>query len=145
MYMKNLAYLLLAGSAFAVSCQNSGDQKKGGDIETIKKEAIAIHDEIMPQISTFDKNTVRIDSILTNIAALKAKNAALDTAAARTELSALKSKLEQATGSMEDWMMEYAVDSTNVEYQQKELEKVNTMKKLFTDVSAESKTILGKY
>ncbi len=143
--MKKLTFMFLAVTAFAVSCQNNGNEKKDGDVASIQKEAIAIHDEIMPQISAFDKSGLHIDSVLTNLTALKASNTALDTAAARVELTALKSKLDQATESMQDWMMGYALDSTDTAYQQNELEKINAMKKLFDEVSAESKTVLSKY
>lgn len=143
--MNKLAYLCLAGAAFTVSCQNNGDQKEGGDVASIQKEAIAVHDEIMPQISVFDKNTVRIDSILTNLAGVKATHTTLDTVATRVELTALKSKLDQATASMEDWMKGYSLDSTDTAYQQNELEKVRAMKKLFEEVSTESKAALSKF
>lgn len=142
------ATTLMVSASLLMACGGSGDQ---AEITQLKEETIAVHDEIMPQISSFDRNTVRIDSILLNLDSLKAVNEGLDTAQLRADLTALKSRLEGATDEMMTWMMEFDADPqdmTNEEikaYYQAELEKVKAMKGLFEEVSKESADKLANY
>ncbi|MBE8714632.1 transposase [Sphingobacterium hungaricum] len=134
-----LVPVLLAG--VLVSCQN----KKEAEDKKLADQAIAIHDEIMPQISSFDKATIEIDSILLNLNAIKVANPELDTTTTRTELTSLKVNLEAATDNMMIWMKDYSLDSTDVAYQQAEVDNVTAMKKQFDDVSKESETKLSPF
>lgn len=128
--MKNILYLTAAALLMFGACQN-----KIKESEAISKEAIVVHDEIMPQIAHFDRTTVKIDSLLETPLEAPTKN----------ELLTLKSNLETATDNMMTWMKDYAFDSTDVNYQKDELEKIKAMKKQFEDVSLESNTKLAPF
>jgi len=132
--MKNLLYLT-ASSIFLLSACQSSTTNENSKLEEVSKEAIAVHDEIMPQIGLFDRTTVKIDSLLGTNLEEPTKN----------ELIQLKANLESATDNMMTWMKEYAPDSTNVAYQENELAKVKAMKKQFEDVSLESNTKLAPF
>ena len=142
--MKKLAFLV--ASAFAItSCANSSNTNNQNDLAKTQEETMKIHDEIMPQVSIFDKDAVTIDSILTNLSAIKTAKPNLDTTNTRQELSQLKSNLEDATDHMMDWMKGYSADSTTVDYANRELTKVKDMKAVFDRVSKEKQEILKKY
>ncbi len=140
--MRNLFYILAACTVVGTSCQ-SAQNDNNQSTQTLMEEAIRVHDEIMPQISTFDRTTVKIDSILENLSGVIKTNPSADTALIRTDLSILKNNLEAATDNMMTWMHEYAPDSTDIAYQQAEIEKIKAMKKQFEDVSLESNKKLG--
>ncbi|ERJ59254.1 hypothetical protein [Sphingobacterium paucimobilis] len=141
--MKKVFYFLSAGAILLASCQ-SNTTKEAVKHQQLAEEAIAVHDEIMPQIAHFDKTTVKIDSILGNLGQVLTKDPKADTAAIRVDLVTLKSNLEAATDNMMTWMKEYNPDSTAVAYQEAEIEKIKAMKKQFEDVSLESNKKLGK-
>lgn len=132
--MKNIT--LIGASAFLLfmSCQSNKANNQEQSITTAK-EAIVVHDEIMPQIAHFDRATLKIDSILsTNI-----------NESAKKDLNTLKTNLEEATDNMMTWMKEYEADSINIKYQEAELTKIKAMKKQFENVSLESNTKLSQY
>ena len=143
MFMASVATLLL-------SACNGGDND-ANEVERLRQEAIDVHDEIMPQISIFDRNTVKIDSLLAHLPELKAANADLDTAQTRVELTTLKGRLEQATDAMMEWMTEFDVDPEDKsiaeakEYYEEEIQKVKDMKQLFEAVSKESTDKLAQF
>lgn len=142
--MKKLAFLI--ASAFAItSCNNSSNTINQNDLAKTQEETMKIHDEIMPQVSVFDKDAVTIDSILTHLKAIKTAKPALDTTQTRQELTQLKKNLEEATDHMMDWMKGYSADSTTVDYANRELTKVKDMKAVFDRVSKEKQEILNKY
>jgi|SRR5690606_9465365 hypothetical protein len=147
--MKNLMLSAITSGFLFASC--GGGANEAAEIEQLREEAIAVHDEIMPQISVFDRNTLKIDSLLTNLPALKASNPALDTAQTRVELTALKGRLEEATDAMMDWMTDFDVDpqgkqaSETKTYYEEEVRKVKEMKQLFDEVSKESADKLAKF
>lgn len=142
--MKKIFLASFIGFALLSSCQQQST-KDATQHQQFADEAIKIHDEIMPQISSFDRATLKIDSILENLASLAQKDKSLDTAVVKSDLEALKTNLEDATDNMMTWMRDYAPDSTDVAYQKAEIEKVKIMKKQFEDVSLESNTKLGKF
>jgi len=121
-----------------IACQSNKDKE-------LAKQAISIHDEIMPQLPSFDKATIEIDSILENLAAIKNTNPTLDTTQTRAELTTLKADLEAATDNMMTWMKEYSLDSADVEYQQSEIDKVTIMKKQFEDVGIQTSSKLNPF
>lgn len=142
--MKKLAFLI--ASAFAItSCNNNSNTNNQNDLAKTQEETMKIHDEIMPQVSVFDKDAVTIDSILTHLKAIKTAKPALDTTQTRQELTQLKKNLEEATDHMMDWMKGYSADSTTVDYANRELTKVKDMKAVFDRVSKEKQEILNKY
>jgi hypothetical protein len=142
--MKKIILAAVVGFATLSSCQQQST-KDSTQHQALSEEAIKIHDEIMPQISSFDRATLKIDSILENLASLAQKDNSLDTAVVKSDLETLKTNLEDATDNMMTWMRDYAPDSTDVAYQKSEIEKVKVMKKQFEDVSLESNTKLGKF
>ena len=142
--------LLAAASLLIFSACNSGGNDTA-EIDRLREEAIAIHDEIMPQISAFDRNTVKIDSLLANLPALKTANPDIDTAQTRSELTGLKGRLEAATDAMMEWMTEFDVDPQDQStaeikaYYEGEVEKVKAMKKQFDEVTKESTDKLAQF
>ena len=142
--MKKLYFILGASFLTMTSCQST-QNSDNQSTQKLTEEAIRIHDEIMPQIGNFDRTTVKIDSILDNLAALHATTPTLDTAVIKADLTTLKSNLESATDNMMTWMKEYNPDSTDVAYQQAEIDKVTAMKKQFEDVSVESNKKLSSF
>lgn len=118
----------------ALSACQQGSQKEH---ETISKEAIEVHDEIMPQIRHFDRTSVKIDSILSNLEGIKSEHAELDTANTRVELKELQIRIESATDFMMEWMRDYQPDSTDIAYQQEELDRVKLMRNQFESVQTE--------
>ncbi len=147
--MKKL--LLLAGVAAFLASACNGGSNDANEVDRLRQEAIDVHDEIMPQISIFDRNTVKIDSLLANLSDLKTANADLDTIQTRAELTALKGKLEQATDAMMEWMTAFDVDPQDKsteeikEYYEGEVKRVKEMKTLFDEVSKESTDKLAQF
>lgn len=142
--MKKIIFASILGLIALSSCQQN-TSAKSEDVKELTNQVMSIHDEIMPQISHFDRATIKIDSILANLNQISSKDNAIDTAATRQELIGLKNDLETATDNMMTWMKEYSHDSTDVNYQNSEVEKVKALKKSFEDASLKSNTILGKF
>ncbi|WP_409150396.1 transposase [Sphingobacterium sp. BS-2] len=140
--MKKLILLSAAFSIAFVSCQNKQVENKD---QKLSEQAIAIHDEIMPQISQFDKSTIKIDSIISNLAAIKEEKADLDTAKTRVDLTNLKDSIEDATDHMMTWMKDYDATNEDEAYQQKEVDKISAMKKQFDRVAEQIKTSLAAF
>lgn len=138
--MNKIAFMAIASLAIA-ACGTTGTN----NVKTLQDSTIKIHDQIMPQIAHFDRDAVKIDSILNNLNALKAAKTDLDTTATRKDLSILKANLESATDHMMDWMKSYNPDSTDVKYFEVELQKVTDMKKIFDTVSKESQEKLKNF
>lgn len=129
------------------ACQNNENKTTDNntDPKALSAQAIEVHDEIMPQISKFDKTSVKIDSILNGLPMSKDQDAELDTAAIRTELVALKSDIESATDGMMDWMRNYRLDSLDVTYQQSEVERIKLMRAEFEKVNQQIETKMRVY
>jgi len=140
--MNKIAFVAIASLAIA-ACGTQGNGATG--VKALQDSTIKIHDEIMPQIAHFDRDVVKIDSILANLKNLKTTKADLDTNLTRKELSTLKANLESATDHMMDWMKGYNPDSTDVKYFETELQKVSDMKKIFDNVSKESQDKLKNF
>ncbi|WP_104382088.1 transposase [Sphingobacterium sp. HMA12] len=138
--MNKIAFMAIASLAIA-ACGTTGTN----NVKALQDSTIKIHDEIMPQIAHFDRDAVKIDSILNSLKTLKAAKADLDTTATRKDLSILKANLESATDHMMDWMKGYNPDSTDVKYFEIELQKVADMKKIFDEVSKESQEKLKNF
>ncbi|WP_333863028.1 transposase [Sphingobacterium sp.] len=140
--MNKIAFLAIASLAIA-ACGTNGNGAT--TVKALQDSTIKIHDEIMPQIAHFDRDAVKIDSILANLKTIKTARTDLDTNATRKELSILKANLESATDHMMDWMKGYNPDSTDVKYFKTELQKVSDMKKIFDNVSKESEGKLKNF
>ncbi|MGE8242947.1 hypothetical protein D3C87_288170 [compost metagenome] len=138
--MNKIAFMAIASLAIA-ACGTTGTN----NVKVLQDSTIKIHDEIMPQIAHFDRDAVKIDSILNNLKTLKAAKADLDTTATKKDLGILKANLESATDHMMDWMKAYKPDSTDIKYFEVELQKVSDMKKIFDTVSKESQEKLKNF
>lgn len=138
----------MAGLAFLAACSGNNETS---EIDRLRNEAIAVHDEIMPQISAFDRNTVKIDSILAHLSQLKDANPELDTTQTRTELTVLKQRLEEAADAMMTWMTEFEVSPEDKSadevkaYYENEVRRVKELKQLFEEVSKESSEKLVQF
>lgn len=139
--------LILGTATFALvmtsACQNNSGQNE--EAQRLAAEAIEIHDEIMPQISSFDKQDILIDSLLENLSALKTTDAALDTAETKEKLNTLKQNLAAATDKMMVWMKEYSKDSTDIDYQKAEIESISTLKTEFEQVTYDATNVLAPF
>lgn len=132
--MKTLIYSGVALTLLTLgSCQNS--EKQTADPKALSQKAIEIHDEIMPQISTFNKQGILIDSLLENLTTIKQNSPDLDTTNTRQELSSLKTDIDSATDKMMAWMKEYSLDNADVAYQEAEIERISALKAEFEKVS----------
>lgn len=142
--MKKLVYASSLSLLFIMAACQSPATKDAVKGQQLAQEAIAIHDEIMPQIASFNQTTIKIDSLLNALPQL-ADRTDIDTSAVRTDLETLKGNLEDATDGMMTWMHEYVADSTDVAYQQAEVEKVKAMKIQFEDVATASNKTLSSF
>lgn len=121
------------------------------DIESLKTETIAIHDEIMPQVGSFDRKGIKIDSILFSLDSLIKADPNLDTAQIKSDLSTLKERLESATDGMMKWMSDFNMEPNDrseeemKSYYESELKKVKEMKQTFDSVNAESTEKLARF
>ncbi|ULT24596.1 hypothetical protein KUH03_37590 [Sphingobacterium sp. E70] len=79
--MNKIAFMAIASLAIA-ACGTTGTN----NVKVLQDSTIKIHDEIMPQIAHFDRDAVKIDSILNNLKTLKAAKADLDTTATKKTL-----------------------------------------------------------
>jgi len=135
-------FCTIAATALLMACGNNGEKEKA-EIEKIKVETIAVHDEIMPQIATFDRQGLTVDTILVRLDSLYKANPSLDTAAIRQDLTQLKNRLDDATDQMMRWMMEFqeepqgSVDSVKA-YFNTELDKIKKMRDFFEEVKNEA-------
>ena len=131
------------GLLLTASCQNIKEEKN--DPKVISQKAIEVHDEIMPEISNFDRQGILIDSLLTNFNAVKADHQQLDTATTREELTKLKTDLESATDKMMLWMKEYNPDSSDVAYQHAEVARISDLKGEFETVNKSAEKTLAPF
>ncbi len=139
------AATLCTAAVMMTACQNSQNDSNGEDAQAISKKAIEVHDEIMPQISKFDKTSVKIDSMLNQLSVIQNTDESVDTAAVRSELTTLKAEIEAATDHMMDWMRNYSVDSADASYQKEELERIKVMKKEFDAVDSKIESKMNAY
>lgn len=135
--------MAIVGLLTAASCQNIKEEKN--DPKVISQQAIEVHDEIMPQISTFDKHSILIDSLLDNLAGMQNSSNALDTATTRRDLTQLKADLESATDKMMLWMKDYEPDSADATYQKAEVERISNLKNEFETVSKSAEKVLTPF
>lgn len=142
--MRKIFYVFASSIIVFGACQSS-TTKEELKPQQLSEEAIIVHDEIMPQIASFDRAGIKIDSLLQNLPVIAKANKDLDTAVVKKDLMTLKSNLESATDNMMTWMKDYVSDSTDISYQQAELEKIKLMKKQFEDVSLESNKKLAPF
>lgn len=145
--MKNYILFFLALSFFTSSCSTSSSDGN----KALQDSVIAVHDEVMPLMGGFVRNSIKIDSILINLPEIKAQNPEIDTTAMRADLLELKRNLDYSSESMTDWMHEFEVDHEGKskeeieEYLKSELLKINEVKEKFESTSEESKIKLKDF
>ncbi|MFD2597613.1 hypothetical protein ACFSQ3_01510 [Sphingobacterium corticis] len=138
------AYISIAAFTMT-SCQNTKTKGKEDQdsVESLSAKAIEVHDEIMPQISKFDKTSVKLDSLLNALSSAKTNDPTLDTTAVRTELTTLKADIESATDAMMDWMRNYRLDSLDATYQSAEVERIKAMRGEFETVNKRIDSVMN--
>jgi hypothetical protein len=145
--MKKWMLMGLATGLMACNSNSSIDE----EIVQLRQETIAVHDEIMPQISDFDRKGLKIDELLGKMDSLKISQADLDTSVLISDLKHTKGRLEGATDAMNRWMIEFNIDSLSDKkedvksYYQKELKRVQDMKRTFEEVTKESTDQLARF
>lgn len=140
---KSILVTMALALVMTSACQNTDG--KNEEAQELATEAIEIHDEIMPQVSTFNKHDILIDSLLQNLSALKTVDANLDTAETKEKFHTVKVNLESATDKMMVWMKEYMADSTDVDYQRAEVERISELKTEFEQVKYEAESLLAPF
>ncbi len=142
--MRTYIFPFLLTSLFATSCTSSNSHEN----INLQDSVIAVHDEIMPLMGDFARNSIKIDSILMNLSKIKIQNPEIDTSQTRLDLLELKKNLDSSTESMNDWMHEFEVahdgktDEEVRNYLEKELLKINEVKRKFKSTLEESQTKL---
>jgi len=144
--MKN--QLLIAFSFLCLTaCSSNGKTEN----ESLQKEVIAVHDEVMPLMGSFVRNEMLIDSLLKQMPALKTADPSLDTSAQKVRLSSLKVKLESATDAMNKWMQDLNLHYEGMSeqevkaYLEEEKRKVDQINQQFKEADTESKEVLSPY
>jgi Tfp pilus assembly protein PilN len=144
--MKPFLLSALSLLLFVTACTTKEDPNK-----QLQDEMIAIHDEVMPMMSTFAHTSIKIDSILNNWETIKLENPEIDTAEQKAKLIQLRANIETSNDAMNDWMHNLNLDFENMseeetqEYLQNERVKVQNIDSLFKTVADESTTVLSIY
>jgi len=142
--MKPILFSALSLLLFITACNTKDDSTK-----QLQEEVIAIHDEVMPMMSTFAHTSLEIDSILNNWETIKLKNPEIDTVEQKAKLINLKAEIEAANDAMNDWMHELNLDFENMskeeieKYLKNERLKVQDIDTQFKAVTEESKSVLS--
>lgn len=145
--MKLRTLLVLAILFVFTSCTSNSSQEN----QQLQDSVIAIHDEIMPLMGGFVRNSIKIDSILNNLQDLKDQSTEVDTMRIRKELIELKGKLDSSTDGMNDWMHDFEVDyegKTEQEvhdYLKRELSKIQQLKNQFEEAAQQSEDRLLRF
>lgn len=135
--------LLFTSIIFITSCNSKVDENK-----QLQDEVIAIHDEIMPLMGEFVRNSIKIDSLLEYSHHLDQKQD--NHTERKEELTDLKKTLDDANEAMNDWMHEFELehdDKSNTEvkeYLENELKRINSVKTKFSEASQKS-AVLKNY
>ncbi len=103
--MHRFPCFLLLAFAFA-SCKSQPGYKQSRD------EVIKVHDVVMADHGKIIDHQMRLDEMLKNLAALKAKNPQLDTLKEKDSVILLRDRLIVAEESMNTWMHEFEPDVT---------------------------------
>ncbi|WP_028298107.1 hypothetical protein [Olivibacter sitiensis] len=137
--MKYCIYLFVGLSLLALgACQQHGASEQ----DELLKDIMADHDSIMPRVGVFVRYNMALDSVLDQLPAQKLANPTLDTTAKRTKLLAIKSALESATDSMNEWMANFEPDQSEKtaqeakDYLEAEKGKLEKMKVAFKNVDS---------
>lgn len=131
---------------FATACAT-----KDNTTQQLQDEVIAIHDEIMPMMSTFARTGIKLDSILNNWETIKLEKANIDTAEQKAKLLNLKKEIEASSDAMNDWMHELNLDYEGMsdievqKYLENEKIKVQNIDTQFKTVAQESINVLSLY
>ena len=144
--MKNLLLSVFSLLMLSTACNTKDDPN-----QQLQSEVIAVHDEVMPLMSTFNHNSLEIDSILSNLKNIKIDKPQIDTLEQKEKLTKLKNRISDANDAMSDWMHELNLDFAGMsdeevkEYLEKERTKIENINKEFMEVEAESNETLSIY
>jgi len=142
--MKPILLSALSLLLFITACN-----EKDNSTKQLQNEVIAIHDEVMPMMSTFAHTSIKIDSILNNWETIKLENSEIDTAEEKAKLINLKNEIEASNDAMNDWMHELNLDFESMseaeaqEYLQNERLKVQEIDTRFKAVAEKSTSVLS--
>ena len=137
----------LVGLFLVSSCaQNSADANLD-----LQEKVISVHDDVMPLMGEFVRNSIKIDSILNNMDQVLKDDPSADTAQVKIDLLKLKVNLDNAVEGMNDWMHNFEMDNEGQskdevkKYLENELITIENVKKKFNDAGLESVVILKGY
>jgi len=129
-----IALTAISSLIFITSCKNKADY------QTTRKEVLALHDKVMADGGKAENEEMQFDSLLkSGLKQLKLNQPALDTAAARTQITTLNKQLGNADEQMGNWMHAYnsdfkgKTDQETVDYFVAEKGKISKVDSLYKD------------
>ncbi|RZM24291.1 MAG: hypothetical protein EOO88_23330 [Pedobacter sp.] len=102
--MKKIAGIVLL--AVLTACQ------PGADYKAVRKDVMKFHDVVMADHGIIISNQMKLDTLLTDIKALKQAFPEIDTLKERAAMTALKLELVKAEEVMNNWMHQFEPDVT---------------------------------
>lgn len=144
--MKNLLVALLCISLGAACTQEA-------NYKTERDEVMKFHDVVMADNGLLVNNGMKLDTLLRNLPALKAKFPAMDTLQQKEEMQAVLERLNKAEELMNDWMHAFEPDITGksneeaIKYFKAERVKIGRIDSLYkTEIKASTMFLkkLGK-
>ena len=158
--MLRVCFFCFMGLTVLLACQsssdNSGDHAAHSAMEAPKTPAdslygqvMEMHDLVMPKMGKVRGAQKRAQALLDSIGSLPTRSAATLTPY-KKELETLVSELNYADYAMDQWMMEFNLDSgkNNIEirlaYLRAELEKVSKVKDAVVNSLTKADTLLKK-
>ena len=138
--MKNVIFILtVVCSTVLFSCGNSEKKK----IENLKKEVMAVHDSIMPQMGTIIELKSKLKEKLEDTSVVSEKT--------RDSLKAAVKRLEKADKAMKDWMHNYnppkldSMELKNAEnYLKEQKDEIIEVRKKFKSSIKRAKELLNE-
>lgn len=158
--MLRVYFFCFMGLSVLLACQSStnssNDQHGHSTMETPKTPAdslygqvMEMHDQVMPKMGKVRGAQKKAQALLDSIGALPTRSVATLTAY-KKELETLVSELNYADFAMDQWMMEFNLDSgkNNIEirlaYLRSEFDKVSKVKDAVVNSLAKADTLLKK-
>lgn len=142
--MNRISFIPLLALALA-SCKSQPDYKQSRD------EVIKVHDVVMADQGRVVDHQMKLEEMLKNLAALKAKNPQIDTLIEKDSIIVLRDRLVVAEEAMNTWMHEFEPDVTGksndeaIAYFNAEHSKIQKVDTLFKAELKKADAYLAKF